>query len=158
MTSKKTGTACRPSIEGHLLIARFDHWVKNVFVVPGIIVAISMQPDHPGLGSILYQTILGLISAGLIASSNYVINEILDAPYDLKHPIKRNPPVPSGRVSIPLGYLQWLVLMVAGGTMDGAIVVVFPAPPAVFGVFLAICLAYLAYAAIKLVVSLWTGA
>src|SRR4029079_14980866 len=50
----------------------------------------------------------------LVASSNYVINEVLDAPSDLSHPVKRNRPVPSGRVSVPLAYVQWIALMVVG--------------------------------------------
>ena len=47
-------------------------------------------------------------------SSNYVINEVLDAPSDLSHPVKRHRPVPSGKVSIPLAYVQWIALMVVG--------------------------------------------
>ena len=43
-----------------------------------------------------------------------MINEVLDAPSDLSHPIKRNRPVPSGKVSIPLAYVQWIALMVVG--------------------------------------------
>jgi len=104
----------KASIGGHLRIARFDHWVKNVFVLPGIVVAISMQPDNLDIVSLAIRSIIGLIATGLIASSNYVINEILDAPFDRKHPIKKNRPVPSGQVNIPIGYVQWLGLMVLG--------------------------------------------
>jgi decaprenyl-phosphate phosphoribosyltransferase len=50
----------------------------------------------------------------LITSSNYVINEVLDAPFDLKHPTKCLRPVPSGQVSIPLAYVQWIGLLIAG--------------------------------------------
>src|SRR4029453_5982519 len=58
--------------------------------------------------------VLGLISVCLVASSNYVINEVLDAPSDPAHPVKKNRPVPSGAVSIPLAYVQWIALMVIG--------------------------------------------
>src|SRR5258708_16297192 len=37
----------------------------------------------------------------LLASSNYVLNEILDARTDREHPVKRRRPIPSGRVRIP---------------------------------------------------------
>jgi 4-hydroxybenzoate polyprenyltransferase len=57
---------------------------------------------------------IGLLSLCLVASSNYVINEVMDAPFDRHHPIKCKRPVPSGRVSIPLAYAQWLALMVTG--------------------------------------------
>jgi 4-hydroxybenzoate polyprenyltransferase len=51
---------------------------------------------------------------GLVASSNYTINEVLDAPYDLRHPKKRFRPVPSGQVGIGLAYVQWIALGVVG--------------------------------------------
>ncbi len=111
----------RPSLAGHLRIARFDHWIKNVFVLPGIIVAVSMQPENLDAASLVIRAILGLLSTGLIASSNYVLNEILDAPFDRQHPIKKNRPVPAGQVNIPLGYVQWLVLMGLGAAVGSMI-------------------------------------
>jgi hypothetical protein len=103
----------RPSLRGHLLIARADHWIKSVFVLPGIVVAASI--DRSVLNSVLARNILiGLLAVCLISSSNYVLNEILDAPYDHVHPTKRSRPVPSGQVNIRLAYLQWIVLMIAG--------------------------------------------
>ncbi|HEY7419622.1 MAG TPA: UbiA family prenyltransferase, partial [Ktedonobacteraceae bacterium] len=58
--------------------------------------------------------LIGLIALCFVASSNYVINELMDAPFDCHHPIKCNRPVPSGRVSIRLAYAQWLILMITG--------------------------------------------
>lgn len=57
---------------------------------------------------------LGVLSICLVASSNYVINEILDAPSDRAHPTKFMRPVPSGKVNIPIAYAQWLFLMLIG--------------------------------------------
>ena len=103
----------RPTLLGHLRIARVDHWFKNVFVLPGIVAAIGV--DMSGATDGLWmRVILGLASICLVASSNYVINEVLDAPSDRSHPVKRNRPVPSGQVSVPLAYVQWLALMVIG--------------------------------------------
>ena len=103
----------RPSLRGHLAILRLGHWVKNVFVLPGVVVAASIDRsclkwDLAGL------LVLGLLATGLIASSNYVLNAILDAPFDRFHPVKRLRPVPSGAVSLPLAYAQWIALMLAG--------------------------------------------
>jgi len=39
----------RATLAGHFKIARVDHWIKNVFVVPGIVVALSLQPDDIAL-------------------------------------------------------------------------------------------------------------
>jgi 4-hydroxybenzoate polyprenyltransferase len=50
----------------------------------------------------------------LVASSNYVLNEILDGPTDRLHPKKRFRPVPAGLVSLPIAYAEWLLLGVVG--------------------------------------------
>jgi 4-hydroxybenzoate polyprenyltransferase len=109
-----------PSWRGHLRIARFDHWVKNVFVLPGIAVALAIDPGrirllHP------FDLVAGLLAAGLIASSNYVLNELLDAPFDRLHPLKRDRPVPSGEVSIPWAWAEWILLMLAGLVLSAAV-------------------------------------
>ncbi|MEO6576521.1 MAG: UbiA prenyltransferase family protein [Polyangiaceae bacterium] len=105
--------ALRPTLRGHLAIARVDHWFKNVFVLPGIVAAIGSDPGHIASGLWL-RILLGMASICLVASSNYVINEVLDAPSDRFHPIKRNRPVPSGLVNVRLAYVQWIVLMLVG--------------------------------------------
>jgi 4-hydroxybenzoate polyprenyltransferase len=106
-------SAARPTLAGHLQIARIDHWVKNVFVLPGIVVALWIAPEK--LSWELAQTVLlGFAAVCLIASSNYVINELLDARFDRLHPVKKARPVPSGRVSIPGAYAEWLLLMAVG--------------------------------------------
>ncbi|MDE3198421.1 MAG: hypothetical protein KGN84_18880, partial [Acidobacteriota bacterium] len=65
----------------YLSIARFDHWVKNVFALPGIVIACSVAPPVH-FGSLLLRIIAGMLGLGLVASSNYVLNEVLDAPFD----------------------------------------------------------------------------
>ena len=36
----------RPSLRGHLAIMRIDHWVKQVFVLPGIAIALTSDVTH----------------------------------------------------------------------------------------------------------------
>jgi decaprenyl-phosphate phosphoribosyltransferase len=103
----------RPTLMGHIAIARIDHWFKNVFMIPGAIVAFALDPGNIA-DNLLYRAAVGLASICLVASSNYTINEVLDAPHDLSHPTKRMRPVPSGRVNVPLAYVQWILLMVVG--------------------------------------------
>ena len=97
----------------YVQIARVDHWFKNVFVLPGIVVALGTDPgvDRAGIG---WRILIGLLSICLIASSNYTLNELIDAPFDRHHPTKHRRPVPAGHVSVSLGYAQWIALMVAG--------------------------------------------
>src|SRR3954469_7552527 len=100
-------------LAGYVEIARVDHWIKNVFILPGFLVALSV--DRGRLGQLDWLTVLaGALAICLISSSNYVLNEILDAPSDRFHPYKRERPVPSGRVRVPAAYLEWLLLMAAG--------------------------------------------
>jgi decaprenyl-phosphate phosphoribosyltransferase len=109
-----------PTLKEYASIARPDHWFKNVFMVVGVLLAFFYHPELfslETLGPILW----ALASVCLVASSNYVINEILDAPTDLNHPIKRHRPIPSGRISLPIAYFEWLGLGVIGLAMAASL-------------------------------------
>jgi decaprenyl-phosphate phosphoribosyltransferase len=97
----------------YIRIARVDHWVKNVFVLPGTAAAVFVDP---AVRSSWSWAVFGLamLAVCLISSSNYVLNEILDAPSDRMHPTKHTRPVAAGRVNVRLGYAEWILLMVAG--------------------------------------------
>src|SRR4051794_28169902 len=94
-------------------IARPDHWFKNVFMALGVVLAYFCHPELFGAWAPL-QLALAVVATCLIASSNYVLNEILDAPTDRSHPVKCNRPIPSGRVRLPIAYAEWVLLGVAG--------------------------------------------
>jgi len=113
-------SAKHSSLKGYIQIARVDHWVKNVFVLPGVVVALSV--DRSRLASWSWKSFLiGMLAVCLIASSNYVINEILDSPYDRNHPTKSNRPVAAGLVRIGWAYVEWVALMVAGLALAGLV-------------------------------------
>lgn len=101
----------------YIQIARPDHWFKNVFMLLGVILALFYHWDAfvaLGWAGFAGRVALAFAATCLVASSNYVINEILDAPTDLEHPTKKDRPIPAGKVSIPLAYAEWLLLAVAG--------------------------------------------
>jgi 4-hydroxybenzoate polyprenyltransferase len=122
--SKARAKPHRPTLSAHLQIARFDHWVKNVFVLPGVVVALGLDPQPLGIG-LLWRLLLGLLATGFVASSNYVLNELLDGRFDALHPTKQDRPVPSGRVSVPLGYAQWLLMGAIGLGLGASIGLAF---------------------------------
>jgi 4-hydroxybenzoate polyprenyltransferase len=100
-------------IVAHLRIMRLDHSIKQIFIIPGIVLAMAMTGS--GLSAkVLIRILIGLVASTLIACSNYVVNEILDAPFDRLHPIKKNRPAASGLVHLGWGYAQWIVMMLAG--------------------------------------------
>ena len=61
----------------YLRIARFDHWIKQLFMLPGAWLACVMTPANSRRTFLLL--IIGLGATSLAASANYVINEWLDA-------------------------------------------------------------------------------
>jgi decaprenyl-phosphate phosphoribosyltransferase len=107
----------RPRLAGaiwpYVQIARIDHWFKNAFMILGTVLAVFYRPELFSRSSIL-PLLLAVASTCLIASSNYVLNEILDGPRDRLHPQKRSRPVPSGRVRLSVAYVEWLLLALAG--------------------------------------------
>jgi 4-hydroxybenzoate polyprenyltransferase len=111
------GAAAAPgwseTIASYIAIARPDHWFKNVFMAVGVVLAFFYRtaPWTPALAGMIAWA---FAATCVIASSNYVINEILDAPTDRSHPAKRLRPIPCGRVKVPLAYCQWLALAALG--------------------------------------------
>ena len=105
--------AGRARLEAHLNLLRLDHSVKQVFVIPGIVIAASLAGAALDRG-LLVRTLLGLAAVMATASSNYVLNELLDAPFDRLHPTKRLRPAACRSISIPLAYAQWLVVGALG--------------------------------------------
>jgi 4-hydroxybenzoate polyprenyltransferase len=103
----------RLDLRAYVQIARIDHWFKNSFMVLGVILAVFYEP-HVASWASLAPLALAVIATCLVASSNYVLNELLDAPHDRLHPEKKYRPVPSGRVRPAFGYAEWLLLALAG--------------------------------------------
>lgn len=113
-------------VRGYVEIARIDHWIKNVFVLPGIVVALSIDPAR--IHSLNpFHVVVGLIAICLVTSSNYVLNEILDAPFDRLHPYKSVRPVAAGRVRVGAAYVEWLMLVAAGLALGSIVSLAFVA-------------------------------
>lgn len=106
----------RSTLADYVSIARPDHWFKNVFMLGGVLLAVFYSADQ--ITTFPYLTLaVGLASTCLIASSNYVINEVLDAAKDRSHPVKRERPVASGRIRLSWAYAQWALLGVVGSLL-----------------------------------------
>ena len=93
----------------YVQIARTDRWFKNVFMLLGVLVALFLDPSKVGLGH-LPIVALALLATCLVASSNYVLNELLDAATDRLHPVKRHRPAAAGQVRASLAVAEWLGL------------------------------------------------
>lgn len=97
----------------YVSIARPDHWFKNIFVIPGIVFSwMAVPPQH--IDQAIVSIAWTLIAVCLVCSANYTINELLDAPEDRKHPVKRFRPAACGRIKTHFAYLQWFILGASG--------------------------------------------
>lgn len=101
-----------PQPRDYIRIARPDHWVKNIFMVPGAALALVLT-GHGGIVPLM-PMLTAIASCCLIASANYTINEYLDAPFDRHHPLKQNRPGAEGRLDGRLVALQYAALSTAG--------------------------------------------
>jgi len=93
-------------------IARPDHWIKHLFILPGIVTAVllrGVQSPNPWR-----DLLLGFVSAAATASANYVLNEWLDREDDAHHPVKSARPAVSRRLSPALVYAEYLALLGIG--------------------------------------------
>lgn len=97
----------------YVSIARPDHWFKNVFMLLGVVLVCFCHPQEIDADAVI-RVVVGFCATCLIASSNYVLNEILDAPTDRSHPVKRHRPIPSGKVWLPIAYAEWIILGAVG--------------------------------------------
>jgi 4-hydroxybenzoate polyprenyltransferase len=123
-SAERTAATAPRSWRAHLEIMRVDHWVKNALVVPGIVVALTVEPERASW-ELVPRLAVGFLAIGLVASSNYTINELLDGPYDVHHPTKSQRRVPRGAINPRLAWLQWVVLMVASVSIGVAVSVPF---------------------------------
>lgn len=97
----------------YLELLRVDYWFKNVFVLPGIVAAAGIDRGNVHAG-LFWRIAVGLLAICLTASSNYVLNEVIDAPFDKLHPTKYSRPAVAGRIHTPVAMVLWLALAVVG--------------------------------------------
>jgi decaprenyl-phosphate phosphoribosyltransferase len=100
------------TIKHYIAIARPGHWFKNIFMLPGIVIAflITWPPIH----TLIVPIIIGFISTCAIASANYVINEWLDADFDKFHPLKKNRPSVLGHIEFKYVMVEYIALAIFG--------------------------------------------
>ena len=75
-------------------LLRPKHWLKNILLFFPPFMAGSIFEN-----GMIRQGILPFIVFSFAASSIYIINDIVDAKNDAKHPVKKNRPIPTGLVT-----------------------------------------------------------
>ena len=100
-------------MKNYIRIARPDHWVKNIFIIPGLAVGFLLA-KMPPFNELAFRFVIGFIATCMIASANYVINEWLDAEFDKFHPTKKYRPVVSENMKFSLVMVEYFSLAIAG--------------------------------------------
>lgn len=88
-------------------LLRIDNWIKNILI---------FFPCFFGKKITNYSLVLDVIIAALIfcllTSCVYIINDLIDAPKDRKHPIKKNRPIAAKRISAFKAFLVLCILLI----------------------------------------------
>lgn len=96
----------------YALIARPDHWFKNLLSLPGFVLAALLTST--GALSHLPALLYGGLAMCLISSANYVINEWVDRETDSHHPEKNTRPLARGLLDGRLVAIEYALLVVVG--------------------------------------------
>ncbi len=88
---------------------RPHQWLKNLLIFLPVLAAHQWTS-----GPALTASVLAFVAFSLVASANYLINDLLDLQADRHHPRKRFRPMASGRVGIIMALITAAVLIVSG--------------------------------------------
>lgn len=98
---------------------RLERWPRSLAILVGTGAFFFLHwpsPDNPSLFEILLKAFLAFALTWGISTANYIINEIVDAPYDIHHPTKRLRPYVRGEVQ-PLIFLSWQIFLTVSSLM-----------------------------------------
>jgi 4-hydroxybenzoate polyprenyltransferase len=93
------------SIIPFILVARPIHWIKNLAIFAPLIFTGTLF-----IRSYFEKTFLAFIVFCFATSATYVFNDILDVEKDKLHPIKKNRPIASGKISISVALFESAIL------------------------------------------------
>jgi 4-hydroxybenzoate polyprenyltransferase len=88
---------------------RPKQWTKNVLLFAALVFSISFtDPKSLALAG------WGFACFCLVSSSGYLINDILDREADAKHPEKRQRPIASGALPVPVAWVLAILCLIGG--------------------------------------------
>ena len=83
-------------LQTYFYALRINHWIKNFVIFTAIIFSGKLFDLD-----LLLKSFNAFFIFCLLSSTSYVLNDIIDYPFDRKHPIKKFRPIASGELSMP---------------------------------------------------------
>lgn len=90
-------------------LIRPTQWLKNFVVLAALIFAGEMNQAGNDL-----KAFAALVIFCLLSSAVYIFNDFIDREQDRQHPIKKDRPLASGKVSLPVALLLMLIFVFIG--------------------------------------------
>ncbi|MCS7093502.1 MAG: UbiA prenyltransferase family protein [Patescibacteria group bacterium] len=87
---------------------RISQWLKNLVIFTSIVFAGKLFETR-----IFLITFVAFLIFCLMSSASYILNDIIDYPYDRKHPLKKNRPIASGKISLPQATFIFFLLTIS---------------------------------------------
>lgn len=106
---------------------RIRQWTKNSFVLMALVFDLQLKNLEA-----VERSLIGFFVFCLLASAVYIFNDIKDVEADRLHPKKRNRPIASGKLPIPIAYAEAGVLLA----------ITLPVAYLLSPIFFLICLTY----------------
>ena len=94
------------SIKDWIFALRLHQWTKNILVFVPLILSHRLENIEDSL-----TVFMAFFVFGLVASANYLINDMVDIDSDRKHLTKKNRPLASGKLSIRNAILAIIILL-----------------------------------------------
>ena len=95
-------------LTGLIRTLRPQQWVKNLFVLAPLVFAQKLTAATQ-----LKQGLFALLAFCCASSAVYIYNDYRDRIEDRSHPLKRNRPIASGQLPVPLALLALISMVLA---------------------------------------------
>lgn len=101
------------NMNSYLKAVRPERWPRSLAIFVGtasFFLLYKKQAASFSLGVILLTCLFIFFLTWAISTSNYIINEIVDAPFDIHHPTKKNRPLVRGKIKlVPFLFLGFIL-------------------------------------------------
>ncbi len=92
-----------------LELVKIKHWIKNIFIFAPLVFSLQLLQVEK-----IINEIVAFFSFICISVFVYIINDLIDAGNDAKHPVKSLRPIASGRINKKIGFSIGFVFFVIG--------------------------------------------